>query len=222
MKSVFHFPTMIRLLFLLALSTTVAAAAEPAKRNVLFLVSDDLNCDIGCYGDPVVKTPNLDKLAARGVRFERAYCQFPLCSPSRSSFLTGRSPKATGVLANPGRQALSPHFRESIPMTVTLPQLFKNHGWYAARVGKLYHYGVPSDIGTSSLDDHYSWDQVVNPRGTEWAGGERGVQLYDYEADPREQTNLASDPRFAEQIKELKALLPASHGAAVSPPPNRK
>lgn len=158
---------MKQLLTTFAFFISVAAqAADTPKRNVLFIVSDDLNCDLGCYGDPAVKTPNIDKLAAHGVKFERAYCQFPLCNPSRASFLTGRRPNVTGVLSNPSAKTpLSPHFREKIPETVTLPQLFKKQGWFAARVGKLYHYGVPPDIGTSSLDDYYSWDLAINPRG---------------------------------------------------------
>jgi arylsulfatase A-like enzyme len=146
--------------------STPAAPIKP-KFNVLFLIADDLNTDLGCYGAAEMKTPRIDALARRGVRFDRAYCQFPLCSPSRSSFLTGRRPNVTGVLLNPsgGVTPVSPHFREKIPATVTLPQLFKRHGIFSARVGKLYHYGVPADIGTSSLDDYYSWDQVINPRG---------------------------------------------------------
>jgi len=159
------------------IATTVLAVAQVGgnapgapikpKFNVLFLIADDLNCDLGAYGAKEMVTPNIDKLAARGVRFDRAYCQFPLCSPSRSSFLTGRRPNVTGVHLNPsgGVTPVSPHFREKIPATLTLPQLFKRHGIFAARVGKLYHYGVPADIGTSSLDDYYSWDLVVNPRG---------------------------------------------------------
>jgi arylsulfatase A-like enzyme len=141
-------------------------APAPAKLNVLFMVADDLNADLGAYGAPV-KTPHLDRLAARGVRFDRAYTQYPLCNPSRASFLTGRRPDVTGVVANPAPNAnpLSPHFRERIPTTITMPQLFRQNGWFAARIGKLYHYGVPLDIGTSSLDDYRSWDQAINPRG---------------------------------------------------------
>ena len=159
----------LRVFLWLALLLPLFAAAAPApssKLNILFLIADDLNCDLGCHGVKEMRTPNIDQLAARGVRFEHAYCQYPLCSPSRSSFLTGRRPNVTGVLFNPQvAGSLSPNFREKIPETVTLPQLFKRNGWFAARVGKLYHYGVPGDIGTSSLDDYASWDQVVNPRG---------------------------------------------------------
>lgn len=152
---------------LLAVFTLTLHGQTPAqnKLNVLFIVSDDLNVDLGAYGASV-HSPNIDALAGRGVRFERAYTQYPLCSPSRSSLLTGRRPDATGVLTNPSAlRPMSPHFRERLADTVTLPQLFKNNGWFAARVGKLYHYGVPNNIGTASLDDYLSWDLAVNPRG---------------------------------------------------------
>lgn len=110
------------------------SAAE--KMNVLLIISDDLRTELGCYASSLAKTPNVDKLAATGVRFERAYCQFPLCNPSRASMLTGRRPATTGVLGN------RTWFGEKHPDFVSLPMHFKNHGYTSIRVGKIFHGGI--------------------------------------------------------------------------------
>ena len=135
-----------------------ASGTNRKKPNVLFIAVDDMNTD-GAFHSGIAQTPHLSRLASQGIVFKQAYCQYPWCSPSRSSLMTGMRPDKTRVFD------LKYHFRSSLPDAVTLPQLFMNNGYYAARVGKIYHYSNPGGIGTSGLDDPRSWNEVVNPAG---------------------------------------------------------
>lgn len=130
---------------------SAAAAPKPGEaiRNVLFIVSDDLKASVlGCYGDKVCETPNIDRLARDGVVFERAYCQGTVCAPSRFSFMFSRYQDRQGV---------------------NLGEHFRTNGWYTARVGKIYHMRVPGDIiaGTNGLDIASSWTERFNSPGQE-------------------------------------------------------
>jgi iduronate 2-sulfatase len=128
---------------------SLAADTRPAIKNVLFIVSDDLKASVlGCYGDKVCHTPNIDRLASEGVVFERTYCQGVVCGPSRTSFMHSRYKGDADM--NLGR-----HFREN--------------GRYSARVGKIYHMRVPGDIiaGTNGLDVESSWTERFNSQGQE-------------------------------------------------------
>ncbi|MEP7366462.1 MAG: sulfatase [Acidobacteriota bacterium] len=149
-------------------STTLAAPAlllsqktAVERPNILFIASDDMNNALGCYGHPVVKSPNLDRLAASGVRFDRAYCQYPVCGPSRASLLTGLRPDSTHIFDN------NISVRDKLPDVVTLPQLFRTNGWRSVRAGKMYHMDVPGSVGTNQWDDAPSWDISISPPGKE-------------------------------------------------------
>ena len=122
------------------------AAAE--RYNVLFIVVDDLRPLLGCYEHPEMHTPNIDRLAERGTLFNRAYCQFPVCNPSRASILTGLRPETNKVQDNYTR------FRETVPDAVTFPQHFKAYGYHTRSIGKIAH-------GSTAWSDTSSWSVPI-------------------------------------------------------------
>lgn len=141
--------------------------------NVLFIISDDLTATaLSCYGSEVCQTPNIDRLAAKGVRFTRAYCQGTYCGPSRASFMSGYYPHATGVLGY-----ISP--RDAIGDRATWAEHFKNAGYHTARVSKIFHMGVPGGIedGGDGADDPRSWSERFNSQGPEWKAAGTGETL---------------------------------------------
>ena len=157
--------TMPRRSFLRAVGATLAAgglspwirAKQPTRKplNILLIMADDLNTALSGYGHPQCRTPNLDALAQNGVSFTRAYCQFPLCGPSRASMMTGQYPLANGVQRN------GDTIRDNV---ITLPQLFRQNGYWTGRMSKIYHMGVPGHIftGDNGTDHEPSWDERYN------------------------------------------------------------
>ncbi|MEM6911201.1 MAG: sulfatase [Verrucomicrobiota bacterium] len=144
----------------LALGAGISASGDEKAPNVLFIISDDLSTALSGYGDPHCQTPNLDRLAARGVSFSNAYCQFPLCGPSRASLFSGQYPLTTGILKN------------NVPLpdaTVTLSRHFLNHGYWSGRVGKIYHMDIPHHVilGHEGADHPPSWTEAYNIRALE-------------------------------------------------------
>ncbi len=155
--------------FFLALAQhlSIAAVAAPgiapssdsraqARLNVLFIAVDDLRPVLGCYGSPIAKTPNIDGLAQRGLKFTRAYCQTAVCGPSRASVLTGLRPDSTGIYD------LGSTVREKLPNIVTLPQLFRQTGYETVSIGKVYHH--------YNDDDALGWSKPASWPTGKWTG----------------------------------------------------
>jgi iduronate 2-sulfatase len=194
----------IRLLSVAALAGTslvagARAGATQAAPNVLFITVDDLRPELGCYEKPHVVSPHIDKLAARGVVFQRAYSQQAICNASRASFLTGLRPDSTGVYD------LVTHFRKKVPDVVTLPQLFREHGYHTQAIGKIYHpafpgYGIGSDLG-----DPVSWSEP------HWLGGPRyyysplGEKLAREAFNAAMNSTQAGGPNWVAEVKARKA-----------------
>lgn len=210
-------------LLLLALAATCQAAGRP---NVLFIAVDDMRPELGCYGNTVVKSPNLDRLAAHGMVFNHAYCQQAVCSPSRSSLLTGRRPDATRVWD------LETHFRVALPDAVTLPQYFKANGYYCSALSKIFHHGF--EDGRSWNEPHwYPNGQTIDTDPADWTkrtvvkvapgvqessgtsmpkdndkpnAGRKGAKGNAFEVSAREDDQLPDGATATEAIKRLHAL----------------
>lgn len=164
MKSFVSVLFFVHILFLINLP--LSAQERP---NVVLIISDDLNTSIGPYTDIPKHTPNLERLASEGIRFTRAYCQYPLCGPSRASLMSGLYPETNGVLTN---QSVRGSYRGSNPGLANHPTMagfFREQGYFTARVSKIFHMGVPGGIerGEAGDDDPDSWDFSVNIMGPE-------------------------------------------------------
>jgi len=157
----------MKYLLFIALAILSAACTTPEKKkpNVLFIIADDLTSTaVSSYENKTCKTPNIDRLASGGVRYTRAYCQYPVCGPSRASFMFGYYPNASTTFGYvSGRKKVGPDRK-------SWAQLFKDNGYYTARVSKIYHMGVPGDIekGSNGTDDEASWTERFNSQGPEW------------------------------------------------------
>lgn len=141
-----------------------SASAGP---NVLFLIADDLTAKaLSCYGNPQCQTPAIDQLAREGVRFTHAYCQYPVCGPSRAALMSGMYPESIGVMGNGGAS----NYTKNLGERPSMSQHFQNQGYYAARVSKIYHMRVPGDItaGVDGPDHLASWTERFNCHAPEW------------------------------------------------------
>jgi arylsulfatase A-like enzyme len=178
-----------------------AAKAGNAKRpNVLFIAVDDLRPLLGCYGNKVVKTPHIDKLAATGTVFNRAYCQQAVCAPSRNSLLTGRRPDTIGIYD------LQTYFRTKLPDVVTLPQHFKGNGYFTVRMGKIFH------TGHGNSDDAPSWSvQSDQPKGV-------NRDPSDIDRGPRGNRKPEQKPQAAPQARSDLHLAAQGEGPGAKAP----
>lgn len=210
------------LLIALVLCSTVADLTAQTRPNVLFIAVDDLRPEIGCYGNKVVKTPQIDRLAASGLVFERAYCAQAVCSPSRTAIMTGLRPDTTKVWD------LNTHFRSAVPDSVTLPQQFKSQGWHCEALGKIYHPGF-EDGKSWSVPHWYARGRTVDTDPADWSRqivAQHSVQVTEYatkssaeakdagstkkgaayEVSPKSDDQLPDGATAAQAVKRIAAL----------------
>ena len=165
MLSLPQIPVVLSLALLtLALGAARSEDAPSARPNILLLLVDDLKPALGCYGDPYAKTPNLDQLAARGLRFDLAYCNQAVCAPSRFTLMLGAHSTATGLYG------LGHKLRRSMPEAVTMPQFFAKHGYHTESMGKIFHIGHGNEGDPESFSVPHFHDKVIeylDPASTE-------------------------------------------------------
>ena len=144
-------------LFILGPAISLAQNHQSSRRklNVLFIAVDDLRPQLGCYGQQQIISPNIDRLAARGLLFERTYCQQAVCGPSRASLLSGCRPDTTKIYG------LSTPLRKAMPNVLTLPEHFKNNGYETVSIGKVYHH---------PKDDLQGWSTTPFQATGPWLG----------------------------------------------------
>ena len=163
MRRALMFCSIAQLFLLAPLAVPVSADQAAGRPNVLFIAVDDLNTRVGCYGDPIAQTPNLDRLAQGGVRFDRAYCQFPICNPSRVSLLLGRYPTTTEIIDFAHPALLGPDW-------VTLPQHFRNQGYDVRLLGKIFHFD--QDL----MKNWFPGEEPGDEFPPDWSVGEKWVR----------------------------------------------
>ena len=199
------------------------------RPDVVLIIAEDMQTSLGCYGNPIVQTPHLDALAARGMRFDNAQCQFPVCIPSRNSFLSGLRPET--VAARADVDSFQGRLDYVLNGTTALPKCFRQHGY--PTLADLCGMAIAERLeGTSILpllrEPNRSWKRcafTVMGRGkslrterwryTQWGGPDK-AELYDHQKDPREIVNVANDPNYARTVSELSTLLSA--GRKEAPP----
>lgn len=171
MQRLFWMQLALVVTFVALVGPSSSVGAEP-RPNVLFIAVDDLRPELGCYGATHVHSPQIDRFAQSAMRFDRAHCQQAVCNPSRTSLMTGLRPDSIGVTGNHS------HFRDQMPEVVTLPQLFKNHGYHAAAIGKLYHGVFPDGASNTKWDtmgDPQSWSVPAVRFGPRYYYTEPGI-----------------------------------------------
>jgi len=187
-----------------AFFSTAVIAQKKSKPNILFIAIDDLKPELGCYGNSLVKTPNIDRLAAMGTVFLNNYCQQAVCGPTRASLMTGMRPDATKVLD------LKTKMRDVVPDILTLPQYLITQGYTTAGVGKIYH---PSCV--DKKNDEVSWSiPFMKPTASDYANGLGEPAKKHYQSP---ETKAAINAELSASDKDKKADDGESTSGAVKP-----